>query len=185
MSFVVKIISMKTIIVASGNPVKIRAALNGFQRMFADETFTVQTAEVPSNVSRQPFSSEETRQGALNRARAARQARPEADYWVGIEGGVEPEDDQLSAFAWVVVLSNEICGQSRSGSFFLPPRVAELVRQGLELGEADDLVFGRSNSKQDNGAIGLLTGDVVDRTALYEQAVILALVGEKNRELYR
>jgi inosine/xanthosine triphosphatase len=176
---------MKTIIVASGNPVKIRAALNGFQRMFADETFTVETVEAPSGVARQPFSSEETRQGALNRARAARQVKPDADFWVGIEGGVEPEGDRLSAFAWVVALSREIGGQSRSGSFFLPPRVAELVRQGLELGEADDIVFGRSNSKQENGAIGLLTGDVIDRAALYEHAVILALVGIRNPELYR
>ena len=175
---------MKTIVVASGNPVKIRAARNGFQRMFAQETFQVETVEVPSGVGKQPFSSEETRQGALNRARAARQARPGADFWVGIEGGVEPEDEALSAFAWVVILSADLCGQSRSGSFFLPPRVAELVRQGLELGEADDRVFGRSNSKQDNGAIGLLTGDVVDRCALYEQAVILALVGVRNPGLY-
>jgi non-canonical (house-cleaning) NTP pyrophosphatase len=54
----------------------------------------------------------------------------------------------------------------------------------MELGEADDLVFGRSNSKQDNGAIGLLTGDVIDRAQLYEQAVILALVPFKNPDMY-
>ena len=31
---------MKKIIVASKNPVKINAALNGFQKMFPEETFT-------------------------------------------------------------------------------------------------------------------------------------------------
>jgi non-canonical (house-cleaning) NTP pyrophosphatase len=52
------------------------------------------------------------------------------------------------------------------------------------LGEADDIVFGRSNSKQKEGAIGLLTGNVVDRAGLYEHAVILALVPFKNVALY-
>jgi non-canonical (house-cleaning) NTP pyrophosphatase len=62
--------------------------------------------------------------------------------------------------------------------------VADLIRQGKELGEADDLVFNRSNSKQDNGAVGLLTGNVIDRAQLYEQAVILALAPFKNTEWY-
>jgi non-canonical (house-cleaning) NTP pyrophosphatase len=75
-------------------------------------------------------------------------------------------------------------GQARSGTFLLPPAVADLVRQGVELGEADDRVFGRQNSKQANGAIGLLTGDVIDRVALYEHAVILALVPFLRPDLY-
>jgi non-canonical (house-cleaning) NTP pyrophosphatase len=59
-----------------------------------------------------------------------------------------------------------------------------LIQQGKELGEADDIVFNQSNSKQANGSIGILTGDVIDRTALYAHAVILALVPFKNPELY-
>jgi non-canonical (house-cleaning) NTP pyrophosphatase len=38
--------------------------------------------------------------------------------------------------------------------------------------------------KQANGAIGILTGDVIDRTELYQHAVILALVPFKNDGLY-
>jgi non-canonical (house-cleaning) NTP pyrophosphatase len=60
-----------------------------------------------------------------------------------------------------------------------------LIRQGKELGEADDIVFSQNNSKQANGAIGILTGDVIDRTSLYEHAVILALAPFKNLELYQ
>jgi non-canonical (house-cleaning) NTP pyrophosphatase len=59
-----------------------------------------------------------------------------------------------------------------------------LVRQGKELGEANDIVFERSNSKQNDGAIGLLTGNVIDRTKLYEHGVIMALVAFKNPEIY-
>lgn len=175
---------MKTIAIASGNPVKIQAALNGFRRIFPGQEFTPRAVSVPSGVSRQPLTSEETRLGALNRAHAAAQALPDADFWVGIEGGVEEDGDQMGAFAWIAVLTAERAGLARTGTFFLPPGVAGLVRQGQELGEADDLIFQRSNSKQENGAIGLLTGNVIDRAALYEHAVILALVPFCNPELY-
>ena len=90
----------------------------------------------------------------------------------------------MMAFAWIVVKSREQEGKSRSGSFLLPRPIVDLIRQGVELGDADDRVFGRSNSKQGNGAIGILTNDVIDRTGLYEHAVILALTPFIKKELY-
>ena len=90
----------------------------------------------------------------------------------------------MTAFAWIVVRSKRGVGKSRTGTFVLPPAVAQLIRQGRELGEADDIVFNRANSKQDNGAVGILTGDVIDRTQLYEQAIILALAPFKNEAVY-
>jgi inosine/xanthosine triphosphatase len=177
---------VKTIALASHNPVKAQATLTGFQRMFPAEQFLLTMTVADSGVRSQPLSSAETLKGAGNRARAALQAQPEADFGVGIEGGVEPHGAELSAFAWVVVLSpTGMEGKGRTGTFFLPPAVAELIRQGKELGEADDIVFAQSNSKQKNGAIGILTGDVIDRAALYEPAVIMALVPFKNPDLYR
>jgi len=176
---------MKTVIVASNNPIKIHAARQGFARMFPAETFAFETCSVPSGVSDQPFTNRETLQGALNRAASARALLPQADYWVGIEGGVEDSPEgELCAFAWVAVLSAAQTGKGRTGVFFLPPRVAELVHAGKELGEADDIVFGQTNSKQSNGAVGLLTGDVIDRAGFYTPAVILALIPFKNPDLY-
>ena len=130
------------------------------------------------------MSSEETLNGAFNRARGAAEKFSNGDFWVGIEGGVEECEGEMAAFAWVVVLTREKAGKGRTGTFFLPERVANLIREGRELGEADDIVFGKTNSKQENGAIGILTGDVIDRARLYEQAVILALVPFKNPGLY-
>ncbi len=172
------------IVVASLNPVKIECARRGFAKMFPGQAFEVRGIDAPSGVSVQPVGSEETLQGALNRARGARGLKPDADYWVGVEGGVENVGREMAVFAWVVVLSRERCGKGRTGTFFLPQAVAELVRQGLELGEADDRVFGRVNSKQANGAIGLLTDDVIDRTSYYEPAVIMALIPFKHPQLY-
>lgn len=175
---------MKTIIVSSTNPVKIEATRLGFERMFPEEQFTVQGISVPSGVSHQPVGDAETLAGAMNRASAARVQTPQADYWVGIEGGVEKEDTALQAYARIVVLGKDKTGVSRTGYFPLPPRISELVEQGIELGVADDMVFARSNSKQGNGAIGILTNDVIDRTGFYEHAVILALVPFRNPDLY-
>lgn len=176
---------MKTIVVASTNPVKIQAALNGFTRMFPEEAFEARGVSVSSEVSHQPMSDEETRRGARNRARNAQSALREADYWIGVEGGCEAIDNELTAFAWIYILDRAgRASESRSATFVLPPAVANLVHAGVELGEADDRIFGRQNSKQMNGAVGLLTHDVVDRIALYDMPVTLALIPFRNPLLY-
>jgi len=69
-------------------------------------------------------------------------------------------------------------------AFVLPAQVARLVCSGLELGEADDQVFGTQNSKQQNGAVGLLTHDALKRAEFYAQAVQLALIPFINPQLY-
>ncbi len=175
----------KTILVASQNPVKIAAVLEGFRRMYPQETFNVQGVDVPSGVSAQPMSDDETRQGARHRVTRAVEMYPQADYWVGIEGGLHPDGETFLALAWVHVRTADgRHGEARSGAFHIPPPVAALVRQGMEMGDADDIVFGQSNSKQKNGAVGLLTENAVDRTRFYEQAVILALIPCKNAALW-
>ncbi len=175
---------MITLVVASTNPVKLQAAANGFQRLFPGSELNVVAANVPSGVAHQPMSDDETLRGALNRSANAQAAHPAADYWIGIEGGIQPIGLGMAAFAWIVVRSKEMIGMGRTGTFFLPPAVTELIRQGKELGEADDIVFGRTNSKQENGAVGLLTDNVIDRAQLYEHAMILALIPFKNEALY-
>jgi non-canonical (house-cleaning) NTP pyrophosphatase len=47
---------MKKIIVASNNPVKIRATLAGFQTMFPSEVFEIAGIRVRSNALRAPSS---------------------------------------------------------------------------------------------------------------------------------
>lgn len=176
---------MKKVIVASTNPVKIESTQMGFAKMFPDESFDVQGVSAPSEVSDQPMSSNETLMGATNRAHNASKLVTDADYWVGVEGGIEDANNELEVFAWAVVKARDgKIGKGKTGSFFLPQKIAELVRQGVELGEADDIVFGRTNSKQANGAIGILTDDALTRTTFYESAVIMALIPFKNGTLY-
>jgi inosine/xanthosine triphosphatase len=156
----------------------------GFAQVFPAESFTVSGLSVPSGVSDQPMSDAETLQGAVNRADNARIAQPDADFWVGMEGGLElTTDGKFLGFAWIVVKGRECAGQSRTATFTLPDEVARLIRQGYELGHADDLVFQRSNSKQGTGSVGILTGDVITRTIYYQHAVVLALIPFRHTEL--
>jgi inosine/xanthosine triphosphatase len=176
---------MKKVIVASTNPVKIESAQLGFAKVFPDKRFDVQGVSAPSEVSDQPMSANETLTGATNRANNVSKLVPEADYWIGIEGGVEDVNGELEVFAWVVVKAKDgKIGKGKTGSFFLPQKIAELVRQGVELGEADDIVFGRKNSKQANGAIGILTDDALTRSTYYVPGVIMAVIPFKNEILY-
>ncbi len=175
---------MKKIIVASKNPVKIEAVKIGFEKIFPEDEFEFEGISVPSGVNDQPMTNEETLQGAINRAENAFAKINYADYWVGVEGGIEKSGNDMSAFAWIVVKSNKMQGKGRTAEFFLPRKVCDLINQGIELGEADDIVFGRKNSKQKAGAVGILTENVIDRAKLYSEAVIMALIPFKNPEIY-
>lgn len=175
---------MPIITVASRNPVKIRAVVAAFRGMFPERVFDVAAVSVPSGAPDQPLSLRETMKGARIRAEKARAAAPASDFWVGIEGGIEDTALGMTCFACVHVLGRDgMSGLGQTAVFYLPREVAELVRGGLELGHADDRVFGRDNSKQASGAIGLLTDDLVDREAYYTHAVIMALVRFKNPNL--
>lgn len=173
------------IIVASTNPTKIQATDKGFRSVFSQKEIEIAGVSAPSGVSDQPMNDQETYQGALNRAYRIKKAHPEADFWVGIEGGLEQNKQKgFDAFAWVVIFSKYQQGQARTASFSLPPKVADLISQGYELGHADDIVFKQANTKQKSGAVGLLTKNVIDRENLYAPAVTLALIPFINKELY-
>lgn len=172
------------VIIGSLNPVKIQCTQLAFEQAFPESSILVKGVSVPSGVSDQPMSDLETWQGAKNRTLKAQADFPEADYWVGIEGGVSDDAHKMEAFAWVYILSYNRNGEARTATFQLPPKIQALVRQGIELGVADDMVFNRENSKQSNGAVGILTKDLINRAGYYQPAVVLALIPFLNPELY-
>ena len=165
------------IVVASTNPAKLGAARRAFENRFPGEPCDIVTAPAESGVGDQPFSDEDTRNGAINRAHNAGEQHPDADYCVGMEGGVDTFNGQLFTFAWMAVLGPDgRTGVARSLSLPLPPAVKRLVEDGLELGEANDRVFSTTNSKQGGGAFGLLTGGQLTREDVYSDALSIALL---------
>ena len=170
------------IVVASKNPVKIGAAREAFSAVFPDAAVRVRGIEVDSGVGDQPESDAKTREGARARALNAHDAEPGADFWVGLEGGVEVLDGQLMTFAWMAVMGPRgDISEARSATLPLPPAVKELVDGGMELGEANDRVFATVNSKQGGGAYGLLTDGRYTREGIYAQTLIIALTPFVNR----
>ena len=165
-----------------------------------------------SGVPDKPMGDEETKQGAKNRAEAALAAVPNASFGAGLEGGLSKYDaaygeanagrSGMEVFAWMAVTGRapsatinsagnaELPKQSswgfaKTASFELPSVVAELiVHKGMELGDADDVIFERTNSKQGSGVVGILSGGLIDRTEYYTQPMILALIPFMNPALY-
>ena len=172
------------LIVASQNPVKLDAVQQGVEELWPNITPNILGVHVPSGVRAQPMDEKETLQGARNRVTRAIEQVTSADYWIGIEGGVQDIEGKMAAFAWIVASNGEKYGEARTASLFLPLLVAELVRSGIELGVADDQVFGSINSKQKNGAIGLLTHNAITRKSLYVPAVIMAMIPFIRPEFY-
>ncbi len=85
-----------TVVVASKNPVKINAAIGGLKSMVPELKLIAEPVVVPSGVADQPLSDEETLTGAINRVENAYIAYPQADLWIGIEGGTTTIDQQIS-----------------------------------------------------------------------------------------
>lgn len=176
---------MPIVLVASTNPVKIKATQQGFSKMFPDIAFTFEGLSVPSGVSDQPMSSEETLTGARNRAHNLHVAHPEAEYCVGLEGGLMTDGNDLVALAWMVIV-NKLGRESKSSTatFVLPKSMTNDIRSGMEMGAAADKLHGTINVKQNLGTIGILTQGAINRTEYYVPAIILALIPFKNPEHY-
>lgn len=163
------------VIVGSENPVKIACVAEAFREYWPDAR--VSGVGVASGVAHQPRTAEEAFEGALNRARAALAASPDAMYGSGLEGGVIEDSHGMWAYAWVVIVDRSgRTGKGQTARYLLPEGVAQLIRQGMELGHADDHFFGRTNSKHSEGAIGILTNGRIDRRQLYRPAVTAALI---------
>jgi inosine/xanthosine triphosphatase len=172
------------IIIASRNPIKINATKLAFEQMFPDKIFQFEGVNISSDISDQPMSNNETLKGAINRSNNAKLEYMDADYWIGIEGGVEKKGNEMQVFAWIYIQSKEMVGKARTATFDLPKKIIELIDSGMELGDADDVIFNRRNSKQKNGAVGILTKDLIDREKYYTHAIIMALIPFNNMDLY-
>jgi inosine/xanthosine triphosphatase len=173
--------------VGSTNPVKRGATEDAFAAVAGA---TVESVPVDSGVSEQPRGHEETIEGARTRARAALTAGSPAsgvsseprsesayDLGVGIEGGVAGFDgtEGLYLIMWAAIGDGSRTELGAGPSIRLPADVAERVRAGEELGPVMDDAFDLEHVKENQGAAGVLTGNIVDRRGALADAVAGAL----------
>lgn len=167
---------MYHVVAATTNPAKIKAIQLAFEDTFGAGQCRIESVDVASGVSLQPIGNHETRTGARQRVMEARQVRPEADFWVGVEAGIE----ENMTFAWMTVESPHTRGESRSASLMLPETILQGIRAGRELGAEMAAITGNIDVKRQGGAIGIFTDGRLSRTSVYHQALLLALVPFHN-----
>ncbi len=168
--------------VGSTNPAKLEAVHRALARLAPG--CSVEAVDVPSGVARQPFGDAETRRGAMARARAAL-AKSGADVAFGLEGGAIFEGERPWLVSWVAAV--ETTGRSGEASGLrmpLPQSTAAQLRGGEELGDLIDALFDVHLSKQQAGAIGLLTEGFVSRTDAFADLVAMACAPLLRPDLY-
>ena len=169
--------------VGSTNPAKLEAVRRALAALAPG--CAIEPVAVPSGVAAQPVGDGETRAGALERARAAR-TRADADLGIGLEGGVIYEHGDPWLVSWVAVVSRDgRVGEASGLRMPLPHSAAARLRAGDELGDVIDALFDVHLSKQQAGAIGLLTEGFVSRTDAFADLVAMACAPFLRPDLYR
>ncbi|PEA53218.1 inosine/xanthosine triphosphatase [Bacillus pseudomycoides] len=157
--------------VGSKNKVKV----NAVQQVLAEAEIV--SLSVPSHVSAQPFSDEETLQGASNRAKLAL-TEGKADIGIGLEGGVMHTDHGLFMCNWGALATKEGKLFTAGGARMkLPDEFIQPLEEGKELSEVMEDYTKQRDIRSNEGAIGIFTNNYVDRTDLFVHVVKL-LVGQ-------
>ncbi len=168
--------------VGSHNPVKLSAVSNVFLRFFKE--VKVIEADVTSGVPEQPMEGDVV-SGAVERAKGAMNG--DTDFGVGIEAGLFEDRKSETTFDVQFCAVIDRAGRITMGhgpGFSYPPDIMELVSKGKTVGGAVEERYGLKEIGKKEGAIGFLTERKLDRTALTEQAVFMAMVPRIRRELY-
>ncbi len=168
--------------IGSTNPSKIKAVESIFRKIIPGKII-FEAVEVDPEVPPQPFE-EQTVKGAINRAKKALGDR---DYGVGIEAGLfwneEVEEYFDKAFCVIVDKYSRVT-YGYSGGFVYPPKIIEMVKRGMEIGEAMEILSGIKDIKKKMGAIGYLSKGLIDRSEFNAQAVLMAMIPRISSELY-
>jgi inosine/xanthosine triphosphatase len=171
------------IAVGSDNPTKIDPVKNVFSTLFGE--VEVIGKKVSSGVPEQPRSEDEMFTGAKNRATEALKLTPEAEYGVGIEGGLDKK-----SFGWyessIVVIVNRAgeMGIGASGGLVLPEAFMKEIHKGLSLEDAVDLKLGTHKIGRGIGMFGIMTNKYVTRAQGVEHGVAFALGRFLHKDLY-
>ncbi|WP_226670189.1 DUF84 family protein [Metabacillus litoralis] len=162
------------IAIGTKNPTKVNAVTTAFSQHLKGDFISV---DVPSNVSDQPLSDNETMSGAINRAKNARDAE-NSDIGVGLEGGLVKTDFGYFLCNWGAVVDKHLQPIVAGGArIIIPNEIGDLVFNGLELGDVMDQYVKKHNVRQKEGAIGIFTNGLVDRTKMFTELSNL-LIGQ-------
>lgn len=155
------------IVVGSQNKTKITAV----KHVFPDAA--IYPKHVPSDVSEQPIGDEETRLGAINRANHAQSSKP-GSIGIGLEGGVMYVAEQLYLCNWGALQTSDGTIFTAAGArITLPEMFKEKIDKGMELSDMMDAYTKQTDIRNHEGAIGIFTSNLIDRSALFVHVATL------------
>ncbi|WP_044640922.1 DUF84 family protein [Risungbinella massiliensis] len=140
-------------------------------------TIPIVPLSVPSDVSAQPFSDEETLQGAKNRAIHVLQAAADAEVGIGLEGGVQETEVGLFLCNWGALTDGQNTFIAGGARILLPIEFREPLRNGQELADLVDQYATRRDVRNQEGAMGILTEGWLKRRDVFAQ-IVQMLVGQ-------
>lgn len=167
--------------VGTTNPVKITAVRNVLRRLYPRAV--VRGVRVRPRVPAQPWGAATVR-GALRRARAALKG---ADLGVGIEAGLlrQPQLKKTFDVQYCAVADQRgIVTAGHGAGFEYPPSILKQLEKGATVGRAMGALVGDLQLGRKRGAIGHLSRGRLSRTALTEQAVLMAFLPRLEPALY-
>ncbi|MEK4486771.1 DUF84 family protein [Psychrobacillus sp. FSL H8-0484] len=168
------------ILIGTNNRAKTKAVQSISSIYYPDASFV--NKEVPSLVSDQPMSNEETRQGAINRAKQL-MVQADAHFGIGLEGGVQEIDGTMYICNWGALATNDGEVYTATGAGVpLPEEIAIQLREGAELGPVMDVYTNKNDIRHDEGAIGVFTNSYVKRSDMFEH-IMLLLIGQYELSL--
>ncbi|MCM3717981.1 DUF84 family protein [Fictibacillus phosphorivorans] len=157
--------------IGSSNPAKIKAA-DAFLHHFEQAELSVFSSN--SLVSSQPFSDEETKTGAINRAKDC--VEKGADIGLGFEGGVMEMEDGMYLSNWGAIADQQGIILTAAGArILLPPLIVEGLRQGKELGQLMGEWTNDPEIRKKDGAIGVFTAGHLSRSEMFSHIATILL----------
>lgn len=171
------------VVVGSKNPTKIAPVRKIFKKYFAN--VVVRGFDVSSGVSDQPLSEDEMYKGAFNRAKRSLALIENAEFGVGIEGGIVKSKTGTHEKSMVVIVDKKgAVGVGISAALFLPEKVVAHIDEGRNLTQAIDHVFGTKDIGKGVGAYGVFTKGIVTRAKGMEHAIAFALSRFLHEDLF-
>lgn len=149
----------------------------------------VATKEVESDVPPQPVGLAATIRGAINRAKRALEAEQKAELGVGVEAGLIEVPYSLTGFMdqqFAAIADRKGYVTIGGGPSFEYPSciISEVIAGGIEVGAAMEKLTGIKDLGKKQGAIGYFSHGALDRLALTELAVLMAMIPRLNSDLY-
>ncbi|MRX72712.1 DUF84 family protein [Bacillus lacus] len=143
--------------------------------MLVEQSAVIFPVDVPSGVSSQPFSDEETMLGAVNRSKKAAEFG-EADAGIGLEGGIYEDSSGFYLTNWGALTDKTGKVFTAGGArILLPYEIGLHVKKGVELGIVMDSLFSAENIREKEGAVGIFTNGMVSRSEMFVHIVKLLM----------